>query len=113
MNEKIVIMENRTIDEENIKIDKLLQDTRKSHGVLQSELCEATKLTKNHISAVERGISKSSISMLLAYCEKIGIIPNNILGYSEFKLNIRIAGNAKSHRYRTPETHYRYDKTNI
>ena len=79
-------MANRTIDEENVKIGRLLQDARESHGVLQSELCEATGLTKNHISAVERGVSKASIRMLLGYCEKIGITPNDILGYSELNL---------------------------
>lgn len=86
MNEKVVVMANRTIDEENVKIGRLLQNARESHGVLQSELCEATGLTKNHISAVERGVSKASIRMLLGYCEKIGITPNDILGYSELNL---------------------------
>ena len=42
MNEKAVVMANRTIDEENVKIGRLLQDARESHGVLQSELCEST-----------------------------------------------------------------------
>lgn len=86
INKKVVVMANRTIDEENVKIGRLLQDARESHGVLQSELCEATGLTKNHISAVERGVSKASIRMLLGYCEKIGITPNDILGYSELNL---------------------------
>lgn len=86
MNEKTVVMANRTIDEENVKIGRLLQDARESHGVLQSELCESTGLTKNHISAVECGVSKASIRMLLGYCEKIGITPNDILGYSELNL---------------------------
>lgn len=79
-------MANRIIDEENVKMGRLLQNARESHGVLQSELCEATGLTKNHISAVERGVSKASIRMLLGYCEKIGITPNDILGYSELNL---------------------------
>ena len=79
MNEKVVIMANRTINEENVKIDRLLQDARESHGVLQAELCEAAGLTKNHISDVERGVSKASVRMLLDYCEKIGITPNDIL----------------------------------
>ena len=86
MNEKVVVMANRIIDEENVKMGRLLQNARESHGVLQSELCEATGLTKNHISAVERGVSKASIRMLLGYCEKIGITPNDILGYSELNL---------------------------
>lgn len=83
MNEKMVVMANRTIDEENVKIDRLLPDARESHDVLQSELCEATGLTKNYISAVERGASKTSIRMLLGRCEKIGITPNDILKFSE------------------------------
>lgn len=58
---KVVIMINRTIDEENGKIGRLLQNARESHGVLQSELCEATGLTKNHISAVKHDVSKASI----------------------------------------------------
>ena len=86
MNEKVVVMANRTIDEENVYIGRLLQEARESRKVLQSELCEATGLTKNHISAVERGVSKASIRMLLGYCEKIGITPNDILGYSELNL---------------------------
>ena len=45
MNEKVVVMANRTIHEENVKIGRLLQSARESHGVLQSELCEATGLT--------------------------------------------------------------------
>lgn len=35
MNEKVVIMANRTIDEENVKIGRLLQDARESHGDMQ------------------------------------------------------------------------------
>ena len=31
-------------------------------------------------------MSKASIRMLLGYCEKIGITPNDILGYSELNL---------------------------
>ena len=60
----------------NVRIDRLLQDASESHGVLQSELCETTGLTKNHISAVKRGVSKANIRMLHGCCEKIGITPN-------------------------------------
>ncbi len=79
-------MANRSIDEENVKIGRMLQEARESHGVLQSELCKVTGLTKNHISAVERGVSKASIRMLIGYCDQIGITPNDVLGYSERNL---------------------------
>lgn len=44
------------LDENSIKIGSLLQSVRESHGIRQSELCEVTGLSKNHISAVERGV---------------------------------------------------------
>jgi len=76
------------ISEENIKIGKMLQSIWEEHGVLQSELCEATGLSKNHISAVERGVSKASIKMLLGYCEKLNVTPNDILEYDDDRLDL-------------------------
>lgn len=46
MNEKVIVMTNQTINKGNVKIDSLLQNARENHDVLQSELCEATGLTK-------------------------------------------------------------------
>jgi len=74
------------VEDENIKIGRLLQNVREQHKVLQSELCDATELSKNHISAVERGVSKASVKMLLGYCEKLNVTPNDILGYGELNL---------------------------
>lgn len=76
-------MPKRNIDKENIIIGKMLKEARERHGILQSELCDITGLTKNHISAVERGVSKASIRMLIGYCNKIGITPNDILNYND------------------------------
>lgn len=75
-------MANRTNIEENIRIGHLLQNARESHGLTQQDLCKAADLSKNQISAVERGASKASVQMLLGYCSKIGVTPNDILGYS-------------------------------
>ena len=74
------------MDEDNIKIGRLLQVTREQHKVSQAALCDTTGLSKNHISAVERGLSKASVKMLLGYCEKLNVTPNDILGYGEFNL---------------------------
>lgn len=76
-------MANKTNEEENIRIGRLLQYAREYHKVMQADMVEATGLTKNHISAVERGVSKPSVSMLLGYCEKLGTTPNEILGYGD------------------------------
>lgn len=74
-------MGNKTNEEENIRIGKLLKAARESCGVTQAEMCEYVGLSKNHISAVERGVSKASVEMLLGYCEKLGVTPNDILGF--------------------------------
>lgn len=68
----------REIKDENIVVGKMLQQARESRKVLQSELCDACGLTKNHISAVERGVSQASIKMLLGYCKKLDMSPNDI-----------------------------------
>lgn len=74
------------MDEDNIRIGRLLQTAREQHRISQAALCDATGLSKNHISAVERGVSKASVKMLLGYCEKLDITPNDILGYDELNL---------------------------
>lgn len=65
------------LDENNIKIGSLLQSVRESHGIRQSELCEATGLSKNHISAVERGVSKASMTMNKRRCFYAGVTGDN------------------------------------
>ena len=76
-------MANKTNEETNKKIGQLLQEARESCGVLQAEMSESCGLTKNHISAVERGVSKASIDMLLSYCERLKMTPSEILGYDK------------------------------
>lgn len=76
-------MANKTNEAENARIGRLLQYARESHKLLQSDMVESTGLTKNHISAVERGVSKASIEMLLGYCKKLDTTPNDILGFTD------------------------------
>jgi len=76
-------MAKREIKEENLKIGRLLQKARESKKVMQSEMEQPCELTKNHISAVERGVSMASVKMLLGYCEKLNMTPNDILGFTE------------------------------
>ena len=80
-------MAKREIKDENVQIGRLLQQARENKKVLQSEMVEPCDLTKNHISAVERGVSQASIKMLLGYCKKLNVTPNEILEfYSELNL---------------------------
>ena len=76
-------MANKSNEKENLRIGRLLQYARECQNLLQSDMVESTGLSKNHISAVERGNSKASIEMLLGYCTKLQTTPNTILGYSE------------------------------
>ena len=79
-------MPKREIKDENVYIRRLLQEARESRKILQSELCDSTGLTKNHISALERGVSQASIKTLMGYCDKLKCTPNNILKYDDLNL---------------------------
>lgn len=76
-------MANKTNEEANRRIGQLLQEARESREVLQSEMSESCGLSKNHISAVERGVSKASIDMLLSYCDRLKMTPNEVLRYDK------------------------------
>lgn len=76
-------MANKTNEESNKKIGQMLQRARESRNVLQSEMSESSGLTKNHLSAVERGVSKASVDLLLAYCERLKMTPDEILGFDK------------------------------
>ena len=74
-------MGNKTNEDLNIKIGILLQRAREDKHVTQKEIAEHTGYSKNHISAVERGVCKASIELLLGYCDVLNIDPNTILEY--------------------------------
>lgn len=74
-------MANKTDIDENIRIGKMLQIARERKNVMQQEVADVVNLSKNHLSKVERGESKASISLLLGYCKKLNMTPNEILGF--------------------------------
>ena len=74
-------MPNRTDTDENNKIGRMLQASRESGRITQQEMADAVGLSKNHISKVERGESKASIPLLLGYCRKLNLTPNEILEF--------------------------------
>ena len=76
-------MANRTNPNENVKIGRMLQSAREIRKVTQQDMADVVDMSKNHISDVERGQSKASISMLLGYCQKLDMTPNEILGYTD------------------------------
>lgn len=58
-----------------------LQSLRISKGVTQLQLSELAGCTKNYISAVERGVNKLTVPVLLEYCNALGMTPDEVLGY--------------------------------
>ena len=76
-------MSNRTDMSKNIFIGQLLKNARQVKGVTQSQMSIAIDVSKNHISAIERGQSKASVEILLGYCARLQMTPNEILGYKE------------------------------
>ncbi len=86
----VLIMENfmsnksdRTI---NMRIGNLLRSAREAGNVTQAEMAQATGMTKNHISAIERGVSKASVELLLGYCKKLDMSADALLGLSDSKI---------------------------
>ena len=76
-------MPNRTDICKNIAIAKMLKNARQAKGVTQSQMSIAIDVSKNHLSAIERGQSKASVEILLGYCARLQMTPNEILGYKE------------------------------
>ena len=74
-------MPNKSNSEFNIRIGKMLQYARESHKISQIEMAKAVGLTNNHISVLENGQSKASVELLLGYCKKLDMTPNELLGY--------------------------------
>ena len=74
-------MSNRTNRQVNIEIGKKLQKARKSRKMTQAELASIVGISKNHLSAVERGVSKASIELLSGYCKALSMSSKDILGF--------------------------------
>ena len=74
-------MGNKTNEDLNLKIGILLQRAREGKNITQKEIAEYTGYSKNHISAVERGVCKASVELLLGYCALLDVEPNKILDY--------------------------------
>ena len=75
-------MSNKSDHDVNARIGHLLKSAREARNVSQAEIALATGMSKNHISAIERGISKASIELLLGYCKKLDISADALLGLS-------------------------------
>lgn len=65
------------------ELGRRLQECRESRGVTQQEMADYCNLSKNYISALERGLNKCNVQTLLGYCNILEISPNDLVGYPE------------------------------
>lgn len=66
----------------NKEIAKKIQNARKIADITQDEMATSMGGSKNHISALERGVNKITLQAFLVYCVKCGKSPNEILGWA-------------------------------
>lgn len=65
----------------NLKIGLALKSCREYAKITQQELADKTGVSKNYISALERGLHKMTVNNLLDFCIALDVTPNELLGY--------------------------------
>lgn len=61
------------IDEDALRFGQMLQSYREGAKVTQQDIADATGLTKNYISSIERGVHKCNAQTFIAYAKKCGV----------------------------------------
>ena len=61
------------------KLGRRIREARKKEGFTQEGLAEKTKLSKDHISLIERGQSDFKIQTFVALVNALNVSPNAIL----------------------------------
>lgn len=65
-----------------MELGRRLQECREARKVTQQEMATACGLSKNYISALERGINKCSAQTLIAYAAKLDMSLDELVGIS-------------------------------
>ena len=80
------------IDAEALRFGQMLQRYRESAKITQQEIADATGLTKNYISSIERGVHKCNAQTFIAYAKKCGVSLDEMAGLvPKSKLNRKLA----------------------
>ena len=64
------------------QLGQRLKELRENADITQLDLSLSAGCSKNYISALERGINKLTVPMLLEYCKALHLTPNDVLNYS-------------------------------
>lgn len=79
------------IDAEALRFGQMLQGYRDQAKVTQQEIADATGLTKNYISSIERGVHKCNAQTFIAYAKKCGVSLDEMAGLiPKSKLNRKL-----------------------
>lgn len=79
------------IDAEALHFGQMLQSYREQAKVTQQEIADATGLTKNYISSIERGVHKCNAQTFIAYAKKCGVSLDEMAGLTDkSKLNRKL-----------------------
>ena len=79
------------IDAEALQFGQMLQGYREQAKVTQQEIADATGLTKNYISSIERGVHKCNAQTFIVYAKKCGVSLDEMAGLvPKSKLNRKL-----------------------
>jgi transcriptional regulator with XRE-family HTH domain len=69
-----------TADKDTLQFGQMLQGYREQAKVTQQEIADATGLTKNYISSIERGVHKCNAQTFIIYAKKCGVSLDEMAG---------------------------------
>lgn len=73
-----------------------LKSLREQAGLTQQEFADIAGCSKNYISAIERGVNRLTVSVLLEYCDVTHTSPNEALRYGAVDANRELVKVASS-----------------
>lgn len=68
------------IDEDALRFGQMLQSYREGAKATQQDIADATGLTKNYISSIERGVHKCNAQTFITYAKKCGVSLDEMAG---------------------------------
>ncbi len=80
-----------TADKDTFQFGQMLQGYREQAKVTQQDIADATGLTKNYISSIERGVHKCNAQTFIIYAKKCGVSLDEMAGLvPKSKLNRKL-----------------------
>lgn len=66
-----------------MKLEMKLKKLREENNITQKEMAEACRLSKNYLSAMERGLHKCSARTLITYARKMNMLLDDVISDTE------------------------------